>query len=136
MWQKYYQLFWAQRKQLLRYFITGVSAVVLDIITLYIFKEYWHLKPVVAVIINQILMLNYVFFINKYWSLEEKNRTSKKQVTRFFILASFNYIFSVFCMWGLNEKLAFNYLLVRMFSIALMTAWNFLIYKFWVYRVD
>jgi putative flippase GtrA len=136
MWQKYYQLFWAQRKQLLRYFITGVSAVVLDIITLYIFKEYWHLKPVVAVIINQILMLNYVFFINKYWSFEEKNRTSKKQVTRFFILASFNYIFSVFCMWGLNEKLAFNYLLVRMFSIALMTAWNFLIYKFWVYRVD
>ena len=135
MLNKLYQLFLTHRKQILRYFATGVSAVILDIFTLFVFKEYFHLSPVLAVVVNQILMLNYVFFINKYWSFEEKSGASHKQMLRFFILATFNYGFSVFCMWGLNQRLGFNYLLVRLFSIALMTSWNFLFYKFWVYRV-
>ena len=134
MFKKVYQLIIPHQKQIIRYFITGVSAVILDISTLYIFKEYLHLRPVVAVIINQILMLNYVFFINKYWSFEEKSGVSHKQVLRFFILQAFNYIFSVFCMWLFNEKFGFNYLIVRLFTIAVMVCWNFLIYKLWVYR--
>ena len=122
------------RKQFLRYFLTGVSAVFLDILTLWLFKEYFSLRPVIAVIINQILILNYVFFINKYWSFEEKNGVSNQQVIRFFILQAFNYLFSVFCMWLLNEKFSFNYLVVRLSSITLMTAWNFLFYRFWIYK--
>lgn len=134
MFQKLSQLITAHRKQFLRYFITGVTAVTLDILTLFIFKEYFHIRPVVAVIINQVLMLNYVFFINKYWSFEEKSGVKSKQVLRFFILQAFNYLFSVFCMWLFNEKLGFNYLIIRLFTIALMTAWNFLFYRFWIYK--
>jgi len=134
MFEKISQLIITHRKQFLKYFITGISAVILDILTLFLFKEYFGLRPVVAVIINQILMLNYVFFINKYWSFEEKGGVSNRQVLRFFILQAFNYVFSVFCMWLFNEKLGFNYLIIRLLTIALMTAWNFLFYRFWVYR--
>lgn len=134
MLKKISQLIIAHRKQFLRYFITGISAVILDILTLFLFKEYFGLRPVIAVIINQILLLNYVFFLNKYWSFEEKSGVSRQQVLRFFILQAFNYVFSVFVMWLFNEKLGFNYLLIRLATIALMTAWNFLVYKFWVYR--
>jgi putative flippase GtrA len=134
MFQKLYQLFLTHRKQILRYFVTGVSAVFLDILTLFIFKEYLHIRPVWAVVINQILILNYVFFLNKYWSFEDKSGASHKQAFRFFILQAFNYAFSVFVMWFFNEELGFNYLLVRLACIILMTSWNFLVYKFWVYR--
>ncbi|MHB8904218.1 MAG: GtrA family protein, partial [Patescibacteria group bacterium] len=98
MFTKISKLIIAHRKQFLRYFVTGVSAVILDILTLFLFKEYFGLRPVVAVILNQILMLNYVFFINKYWSFEEKSGVHSKQVLRFFILQAFNYIFAVFVM--------------------------------------
>lgn len=136
MFQKYLNLIIAHRQELLRYFVTGVTAVILDILTLYIFKEYFHLRPVLAVVINQILILNYVFFINKYWSFEEKNGSTHKQAIRFFILQAFNYCFSVFCMWLFNEKVGYNYLLVRLATIILMTVWNFLLYKLWVYQDD
>ena len=134
MFAKIFKLIITHRKQFLRYFITGVTAVILDILTLLLFKEYFGLRPVVAVIINQILILNYVFFINKYWSFEEKSGVHSKQVLRFFILQAFNYVFSVFVMWLFNEKLGFNYLIIRLLTIALMTAWNFLFYRFWIYK--
>ncbi len=134
MFEKISKLIIAHRKQLLRYFVTGVSAVILDILTLFVFKEYLHIRPVWSVVINQVLILNYVFFLNKYWSFEEKNGAPHKQALRFFILQAFNYAFSVFVMWLFNEKFAFNYLLVRLACIILMTSWNYLIYKFWVYR--
>lgn len=134
MLQKIYQLFLAHRKQILRYFVIGVSAVFLDILTLFVFKEYFRIRPVWSVVINQILILNYVFFLNKYWSFEDKSGASHKQAFRFFILQTFNYAFSVFVMWLFNEKIGFNYLLVRLTCIIIMTSWNFLVYKFWVYR--
>jgi len=122
------------KKQLFRYFITGVSAVVLDILSLIFLKEYLHIRPVVAVIINQILILNYVFFINKYWSFEENKSASHTQIIRFFVLQTGNYFFAVSCMWIFNEKMGFNYLLVRLACIILMTSWNFLFYRFWIYK--
>lgn len=120
------------KKQFLKYFIIGVSGVFLDITTLYFLKEYFDFRPVSAVVLNQVLILNYVFFLNKSWSFGSKGAT-RRQMTKFYILAGFNYIFSVIWMWILNEKFLVNYLLARVINIALAVSWNFLLYKFWVF---
>lgn len=125
--------FWSLRKEFARYFIIGVSGVVLDIGSLYAFKEFLHLHPITAVIINQFFLINYVFFLNKRWAFRAKGVT-RQQMVRFFILSGFNYAFSVAWMWAGNHRLEFNYLLVRLSNIILAVAWNFLLYKYWVYR--
>ena len=121
------------KKQFLKYFIIGVSGVFLDITTLYLLKEHFGFRPVSAVILNQVLILNYVFFLNKSWSFGSKGAT-RQQMAKFYILAGFNYIFSVIWMWILNEKFLVNYLLARVINIALAVSWNFLLYKFWVFK--
>jgi putative flippase GtrA len=133
MIKKIFLYFWGMRAQFTRYFITGVSAVILDLLTIYLLKEYLHLRPVWAVVFNQILLLNYVFFINKYWSFKSQGMTHK-QVVRFLMLSGMNYVISVIWMWFFNEKMHIYYIWVRIANVALAVAWNFLLYKYWVYK--
>jgi len=133
MLKKLFLHFWSMRHQFARYFVIGLGAVVLDVGSLYLLKQYLHLRPVVAVIINGIFLINYVFFLNKYWAFKSTGVTHK-QIVRFFILAGVNYVISITWMYIFNHKLGFNYLLVRVANIALSVAWNFLLYKYWVYK--
>ena len=121
------------RHQFVRYFVIGLGAVVLDIGSLYLLKEFLHFRPVMAVIVNGIFILNYVFFLNKYWAFKSTGITHK-QMIRFFILAGINYGIAIGWMYIFNHQLGLNYLLVRLANIALSVAWNFLLYKFWVYK--
>ena len=125
---------WSLRYQFIKYFVTGASAVILDISTLFILKEYFGLRPLIAVVINQIFLLNFVFFINKYWSFKARGTTTT-QALRFLCVACLNYSVAVAWMWFFNERVGVNYLITRIMNIAVAVAWNFLLYKYFVYRV-
>lgn len=125
--------FWLMRRQFARYFIVGFSGVFLDVGTLFLMKEYLHLRPVAAVVINGFFLLNYIFFLNKHWTFKSAGAT-RAQALRFLVLAGFNYFVSIGWMFIFNEKLGINYLLARVLNIALSVAWNFLLYKYWVYK--
>lgn len=125
---------WNHRVQFARYAITGFSAVALDMGTLYALKEWLHIRPVWAIVINQSFLVNYVFILNKKWSFQSTGRTHR-QVMRFYVLAGVNYFISVTWMGFFSHIFGEHwYLLIRLANIGLATAWNFLLYKFWVYR--
>ncbi len=125
--------FWSLRREFAKYFIIGISGVILDIGTLFLLKEYANIRPVVAVIINQAFLINYAFFLNKIWAFKSKGMTHR-QMIRFYLLAGANYLFSVAWMWFFNERLEYNYIVARLANVALAVGWNFLLYKHWVYR--
>lgn len=117
----------------MKYFVVGTSGFVLDMATLVVFKEYFGLTAVVAVIFNQVIVLSYNFSLNKWWSF--KNRAMPhKQLVRYLTLAGFNYVFSVVAMYIFHDGMGFDYRLVRLASVMCMVLWNFLLYKYWVYR--
>ena len=121
------------QRQFIKYFIIGSSAFVLDMLTLFILKEWLGLTPTWAIVVNQILMINYVFFLNKYWSFKADGVTHK-QIFRYLIVAVSNYFIAIAWMWIFNEKAGLQYLLVRASNIVLAVTWNFLLYKFFVYK--
>ena len=124
---------WSVRHQFAKYFVVGLSGVILDIASLILFKEVFGLVPVVAVIINQAVLIVYIFYLNKYWTFRNKEMPHR-QMIRFLILAFWNYFFSVVAMFIFNAHLEFHYILVRMLTILVMVSWNFFLYKYWVYR--
>ncbi len=123
------------RKQLLRYFVIGCSGVILDLGTLYILVNFLHLPPVWGVIINQIIVLNYIFFLNRHWSFSAGGATAYRQMIKFFVVAGFNYLVAISWIWLFNHQLGINYLITRLGNIIVSTIWNFLLYKHWVYKV-
>lgn len=121
------------KRELLMYVFVGGSGVFLDIGLLFLFKEYLFLSPVSAVLISQPLVLLYNFTLNKYWSFQN-TAMPHWQMFRYGILVAWNYSFSAGMMYIFEERLGFQYMLVRLASIAIMVSWNFLLYKHWVYR--
>lgn len=117
----------------IRYFIVGVSAVLLDTGSLFLLKEFAHFTPVQAVASNQPLVLLFVFTVNKQWSFSSTGNTGK-QMIKFFTLAGANYLFSLGWIWLMAHELGLNYLIARLANIILAVGWNFLLYKHWVYK--
>ena len=123
----------AVRHELCRYALVGGSGVVLDIVTLWILKEFFGIHPVLAVVFNQLVILGYNFTLNKYWSFSNTH-PPKKQLIRYSLLMSWNYVFAISMMWLFHTIFGLGYLIVRLGSIIISTLWNFVLYKYWVYR--
>ncbi|HLC69769.1 MAG TPA: GtrA family protein [Patescibacteria group bacterium] len=123
------------KKQFFRYFVVGVTGVFLDLGLLMVFKEYLHWTPVMAVALSQILVILYNFLLNKYWSFGNKEMPHR-QFVRFMAIVAFNYALSVVVIYIFSQKIGFDYRLVRLANIILSVSWNFLLYKYWVYKVD
>lgn len=132
MIKKTSKFLWSHRVQFSKYFIVGVGAVILDMGSLILMKTYLGISPVVAVILNQVVVLAYVFYLNKHWSFKGKGETHR-QMIRFFIVVGIDYLFSVAAMYIFYERLRLDYRLVRLASIVLAVSWNFFLYKYWVY---
>jgi putative flippase GtrA len=92
MIKKNFNHFWMNRKQFLKYFITGFSAFILDIGSLFILVDKLGLNKVLSTVISQVFLLNYVFFINKWWSFKSSG-TMHRKIVRFYILAASNAAF-------------------------------------------
>jgi len=133
MIKKFLIYLWQSRLKFAKYFATGITAFVLDIGSLYVLKEFFGIYPVAAVIINQVVIIGFVFLMNKFFSFRANGNT-RRQVIRFAVVIIGNYLLAIFWMWLFNHKLGFNYLLVRTANVALAVAWNFLLYQEWVYR--
>lgn len=124
---------WSLRFEFVKYFVTGIGAVVLDMVSLIFFKEICGTSATIAVLINQPIVLLYVFFVNKFWSFRDKSMPHR-QMIRFFVTAGCNYLISFLIMYIFHDKIGFDYKLVRLTNIALGVSWNFLLYKYWIYR--
>lgn len=101
--------------------------------TLVVFKEWIGLGAVLAVVLNQLIVLPYNFFLNKYWSFKNKS-LPHRQMVRYLTLMGANYLFSVGAMKLAHDVWGFDYRLVRLGTIIVMVSWNFLLYKHWVYK--
>jgi putative flippase GtrA len=133
MIRKIFNFLVQNKKQISRYFLTGVSGFLLDIALLYLLKQVFGFSSTVSVVINQIIVLTYIFLMHKFFSFQKKGG-SQQQVFRFLVVMGINYLLAVGLMWIFAEKIGFNYLLVRTANIALSITWNFILYRKWVYK--
>lgn len=122
-------------KQFVKYAIVGGSGVLLDLATLALIKELIGIVPWIAVALNQAIIIAYNFNLNKHWSFRNKS-LPHWQFVRYMSLAGINYVLGIVMMYIFNQFLGYQYLLVRIGTIALSVAWNFLLYQRWVFRED
>lgn len=134
MLSKFFYRIWSHRIQLLKYAMIGFSAFGIDIGLLTLIAETTGTRPVYAVLGIQVITTLYVFFLNKYWSFQNHD-VPHKQFVRYLVLVGWNYLFGAAAMYLFNEVwFQFNYIFVRVASIAISVSWNFVLYKKWVYR--
>lgn len=135
MFLKVLKYFWSVKRQFAKYFVVGISGVGIDFILMVLLKEYLFFKPIWATAVSQIFSISFIFLANKYWSFGSRHQT-RGQVIRYLIVLAFDYSYTIAMMYLFNSVWGFDYRLVRLGTIALMVAWNFFLYKYFVYRKD
>lgn len=119
--------------QILKFLLIGGSSTLIDIILLFLLKEKAHLPAVWAVALEQIVIIAFNFLLNKYWTFQSK-KIPWQQLQRYFVLVAGNYLAGIFLMYLMHQLLGFNYIIVRLITIALIASVNFILYKHWVYK--
>ncbi len=132
MVKKAAQYVWNSRAELLKYVLIGSSGFVLDMLTLIFFKEFVGFDSVSSVIINQAIIVIYIFTLNKFWTFRNR-QLARPQFIKYLALTGWNYTIAVVFMYIFSRTLGLHYLLVRIGSIALTVTWNFLLYKHWIF---
>lgn len=132
LFKRFFGYCWHARHEFFRYAFVGGSSLVLDMITLIAITRMTGFEPVFSVFINQVLVISYNFTLNKYWSFKNKH-FSHKQVIRYGTLLGANYVIAILFMFIFNSIFGFDYRLVRIASVAASVAWNFYLYRHWVF---
>jgi len=135
MFEKIISYYHRTKKEFFRYFVVGVTGVLLDLGLLMIFKEYFLWTAVMSVAVSQVIVIGYNFLLNKYWSFGSKEMPHR-QLIRFLAVVGVNYAISLVIIYIFSQKIGFDYRLVRLANIVLSVSWNFILYKYWVYKVE
>lgn len=124
----------AHKATFARYFFTGITGLIMDVGLLYIAKEFFGIRPVIALFGTQVMVIAYVFFMNRHWSFKSTGVATHHQLAKFFTVLAGNYVVSIVFMYFGHDVAGIHYQIVRIGTVALSVSWNFLLYNYWVYR--
>lgn len=123
----------AHKQKFFKYFLVGISGLILDLGLLYVASDLLNIRPFYAVFVTQIFVIVYNFLLNRNWSFQSSG-APHKQLVRFGVVLLFNYLFGAVAMYLGNEVFGVHEQLVRIITVALAVAWNFPLYNYWVYK--
>lgn len=133
--------------QLAKFLLVGAFFAVFDLIILN-FLIAWLgitkteiLKYAIFVIISFVIVTTFKYFANKYWAFEKKEKERmEREFAQFFIVTLLS-LFLQTAFASFSFKLLTNYLspllagnLGKIFGIVVASIWNFLGYKFFVFK--
>lgn len=145
--------------QISKFALVGIINTVIDLLFFNIFRKYTKLKAVFASYISSTIAMINSYFWNKYWTFGTGNETSQFSEATKFILSTVIGIYVIHngVVYLLSEKILFPGKLAysitkkvpvlnkmsetfvkdnvaKVGAIAISLIWNFLLYKFWVFK--
>ena len=116
--------------QLLRYFVSGGVAFVVDFSLLYILTEFvglhYRLSTVIAFTVG--LLITYLFSI--LWVFDSRRfKNAKLEITIFAFIGVVGLLLTSFFMWFFTDKLNVHYMLSKVFTTIIVFLWNFIMKK-------
>ena len=79
----------------IRYFLVGISTVVLDFILLLVFFMYLNIDKYIALTLAYSLASVFNFYMHKYFTFKSAN-SIKVEIFRFIIIVALSYLFTIF----------------------------------------
>ena len=118
------------KKQFIRFFISGVTAVAIDLMVYYVLKETldYNLAKGVSFLAGTIV----AYILNKFWTFEEK-KYSSVELIKFFTLYSLTLFINIYIN-HLALIISQSVLFAFLTATGVSTVLNFVGQKFWVFK--
>lgn len=124
-----------QKRKLIVYIISGGTAAVVELGSLYFFKGILGLKLIPAVSLAFILAFCVSFLLQKFWTFEDRSVDQiHKQATKYFIITGTNFFLNLFLMYVLVEILHVWYMLAKFLISGGIAFFSFFVYRMFVFK--
>lgn len=120
-------------KQFYRYLVVGFLSFATETSLLYLLTDHFKLWYLYSNSIAYIVVFWLNFLLNRFWAFQARNNF-QRQMVLFLILFIFNLFASNAMMYFLTSVLKVYYLISKVFAVALVVSWNFILYKKVIYR--
>lgn len=120
-------------KLIWKYLSSGVLSVGVDYAVLYLLTSIFGVYYLYSTIFSFLAGFLTNFFLNKYWTFKKEGDTIS-QMVKYGILAGINLLVTLGLMYLLTTNVGINYLISRGMVLVVVTSWNFLLYKYVVYK--
>ena len=117
----------------IKYGIVGGFSFLVDILLLYFLVEFLNIYYLISVTLSLIVATSLNYYLNKKWSFNN-TKAIASSFNKYIILFIFNYIMTISMMYFFVSILDFNYLVIKSVIVILLIFWNFIVYKFYVYK--
>lgn len=121
-------------KQFLRYLVTGFTSFGIEYGLYVLLFNVLKVHYIIASILVYAFVFWFVFLVNRFWSFQSTGNI-KKQLFQYLFLFAFNLIVSnVILMYLFTDILGISPFISPILKMAFVVCWNFLIYKYIIYR--
>ena len=110
----------------LKFCIVGSSGMVIDFGTTWLLKERVKINKYLANSTGFILAASSNYYLNRTWTFGDHNPEIAIQYISFIIISLFGLALNNLIIYILNDRFKYNFYLSKLFAIAVVTIWNFL----------
>ena len=121
-------------QQFFRFCVVGTLGAIIDIGGLYVLVEFFGIYYLLAAAISFIFAVINSYFLNKYWTFQNKNNQHAKQFIIFLLVSVIGLLINLGAMYVLTEWVGFWYLLSKAIAAIIVLFWNFLMNKYVTFR--
>jgi putative flippase GtrA len=119
-------------KQIFRFGVTGGTAAVVEYVC-FLLLIYVQVSSIVANIISFALSLLVGFTLHKLWVFKARGRT-RRQLTKYLLLAGINVAISSTLIWLAVDVLAYAPWIVKLCTMVLIAASNYLVFSRFIFQ--
>ncbi|HOY46497.1 MAG TPA: GtrA family protein [Candidatus Dojkabacteria bacterium] len=122
-------------RNFIRYLIIGFTTFGMQIGLLYLFTQLLGLEKVMGNVFSTLLSVVFNFIMSNYWTFKAGSGAKKKKLGRYLVLFTFNYLFDTALAFPLLvNSFNVNQYIAKIVITGMIVAWNFFLYKLWVFK--
>ena len=117
--------------QAVRYALSGGTAFVADFGLLYVLTDWLHVHYLLSSVLSFATGLLITYLLSIYWIFDQRRFDNRLyEIVLFVVIGVVGLLLTTLFMWLFTDCLGMYYLLSKMLTTIITTAWNFLAKKF------
>lgn len=117
------------------FMVAGGTAALSNLVLFYIFLNWFHIWYLIASIASFILSVIVGFYMQKYLTFKDANKSETlRQAGIFFLVSVINLGINILLMLLFVEVFKIDKILSKVFTLAILACWNFFVYEKFVFN--
>jgi len=123
-------------KQVLKYLVSGATVAIVELTLLYVFTQFFGVWYIFSAVLAFLFAFCVSFSLQKFWTFQDKAKeVIHKQASVYLFISVANLGINIVALYLLVQVAGLWYLFAQVLISGAIAVWNFLLYKFVIFRL-